>query len=75
MPEFALVAAIGGTKIAAARIDRTGKITHSVETPTPFGNDTPEKRPVEGRERKDAKVISIPRVGGLHHRYTLRLAA
>ena len=33
--------------------------------------DTPEERIVESRE--DGKVISIPRVGGLHPRYSREL--
>jgi glucokinase len=32
---FALVADLGGTKIAAARVDATGKITHRLAAPTP----------------------------------------
>jgi glucokinase len=32
---FALVADLGGTKIAAARVDDTGRITHRLRAPTP----------------------------------------
>lgn len=35
MEPFALVVDLGGTKIAAARVDTTGKITHHRVTPTP----------------------------------------
>jgi transposase InsO family protein len=37
--------------------------------------DAPEGRESETRPSSDAKVISLPRVGGLHHRYTWREAA
>jgi hypothetical protein len=37
--------------------------------------DAPGKRPVEGRPGPDAEVIALPRLGGLHHRYTWRRAA
>jgi transposase InsO family protein len=40
-----------------------------------LGKDTPDGRPVEGREGRDCRVEAIPRVGGLHHRYTWRAAA
>ncbi len=33
--------------------------------------DTPVGRPVESRPWEHAKVIGLPRVGGLHHRYGL----
>jgi putative transposase len=32
--------------------------------------DTPEPRTVEGRKSAQSRVVAIPRVGGLHHRYT-----
>jgi len=35
MPRFAVVADLGGTKIAAARVDDTGRITHTVRAATP----------------------------------------
>ena len=37
-----------------------------------LGKDCPKPRPVEPPEM--GKVVSIPQVGGLHHRYT-RIAA
>jgi transposase InsO family protein len=37
--------------------------------------DTPNKRPVTKRPSPAAKVVAIPRVGGLHHRYEWREAA
>ena len=37
--------------------------------------DTPHFRPIEHRPAKSAKVISMPRLGGLHHRYAWREAA
>jgi glucokinase len=35
MERYALVADLGGTKIAAARVSSTGKITHALQAPTP----------------------------------------
>ncbi len=37
--------------------------------------DTPDKRPVIPRPSPTAKVVALPRVGGLHHRYEWREAA
>jgi len=31
--------------------------------------DTPNRRPVEQKPNADSIVISMPRLGGLHHRY------
>jgi len=44
---------------------------HADRTHLGLEKDTPEGRVVESRE--DGKVISIPRVGGLHHRYSREL--
>jgi len=40
-----------------------------------LGKDTPFERPVQPRPAKDSKVIALPRVGGLHHRYEWKEAA
>jgi transposase InsO family protein len=40
-----------------------------------LGKDTPNRRPVEIQPCAEAKVISSPRVGGLHHRYLWQQAA
>jgi putative transposase len=40
-----------------------------------LGRDTPEGRPVTPKPSPDAKVVALPRVGGLHHRYVWREAA
>jgi putative transposase len=37
--------------------------------------DAPNRRPVEPKPATDATVISLPRLGGLHHRYAWRRAA
>ena len=37
--------------------------------------DSPEGRPVEARPLPNARVVGLPRVGGLHHRYTWKEAA
>lgn len=40
-----------------------------------LGKDTPHRRAVEQRPATNATVFSMPRLGGLHHRYTWRQAA
>ena len=40
-----------------------------------LGKDTPNQREVEQRPGVNAQVISMPRLGGLHHRYTWHQAA
>jgi len=40
-----------------------------------LGKDTPEGRPVERKPKANATVVSLPRLGGLHHRYAWREAA
>jgi len=39
------------------------------------GKDSPCGRPVEQRPGATTNVVSLPRVGGLHHRYAWRQAA
>jgi putative transposase len=39
------------------------------------GKDSPSGRPVEQRPGVTSNVVSLPRVGGLHHRYSWRQAA
>jgi hypothetical protein len=40
-----------------------------------LGKDTPGGRPVERKPKANATVISLPRLGGLHHRYAWHEAA
>lgn len=40
-----------------------------------LGKDTPSRRPVEPKPVASATLISLPRMGGLHHRYAWRRAA
>jgi putative transposase len=40
-----------------------------------LSKDTPNRRPIERKPTSDASLISLPRLGGLHHRYTWRKAA
>ena len=37
--------------------------------------DSPTGRPTEDRPSLDARIVGLPRVGGLHHRYAWREAA
>jgi hypothetical protein len=37
--------------------------------------DAPKRRPLEPKPAADATVISLPRLGGLHHRYGWRRVA
>jgi transposase InsO family protein len=40
-----------------------------------LGRNTPHRRLVTPRPSADAKVVALPRVGALHHRYVWREAA
>ena len=40
-----------------------------------LNKDTPNRRAIEPMPTTDASLISLPRLGGLHHRYTWRQAA
>jgi transposase InsO family protein len=40
-----------------------------------LGKDAPNRRAVTQRPSTTAKVVALPRVGGLHHRYEWRVAA
>jgi hypothetical protein len=40
-----------------------------------LGKDTPNGRSVTPRPSSTAKVVALPRVGGIHHRYEWRDAA
>ena len=37
--------------------------------------DAPEGRPIEARPSSDTRIVGLPRVGGLHHRYVWQEAA
>ncbi len=37
--------------------------------------DSPDGRTSENQPSPNAKIVALPRVGGLHHRYTWRNAA
>ena len=40
-----------------------------------LSKDTPNRRPIEPKPTTCGTLISQPRLGGLHHRYTWRQAA
>ena len=48
---------------------------HEDRTHLSLEKDTPNSRPVEPKPSDKCKVIALPRVGGLHHRYTWQKAA
>jgi transposase InsO family protein len=48
---------------------------HRDRTHYNLGKDPPVSRPVLKRESQDDKVIALPRVGGLHHKYVWKKAA
>ena len=48
---------------------------HQDRTHYNLGKDPPFNRPVLKRESDDDKVIALPRVGGLHHKYVWKKAA
>jgi len=48
---------------------------HEDRTHLGLGKDTPSRRPVTLSPSPTAKVVPMPRLGGLHHRYEWREAA
>jgi transposase InsO family protein len=48
---------------------------HQDRTHDSLSKDTPNRRPVEPKPAAKASVISLPRLGGLQHRYAWRHAA
>jgi transposase InsO family protein len=48
---------------------------HLDRTHDGLGKDTPDRRSIETKPSNGATVISLPRVGGLHHRYGWQQAA
>jgi putative transposase len=48
---------------------------HLDRTHDGLGKDTPDRRHIQNSPGNGARVISLPRVGGLHHRYEWRQAA
>jgi len=48
---------------------------HHDRTHYSLEKDTPCKRPLQSKPAKGGKVIELPRVGGLHHRYEWKEAA
>ena len=48
---------------------------HSDRTHLSLGKDTPKGRPIQRRPAGKCKIIDLPRIGGLHHRYEWKKAA
>ncbi len=48
---------------------------HEDRTHDPLNKDTPDQRSVEPRKAARSQIVAIPRVGGLHRRYTWDTAA
>jgi putative transposase len=48
---------------------------HGDRTHLGLAKNAPDQRPVTQRPSPTAKVVALPRVGGLHHRYEWRVAA
>ena len=48
---------------------------HQDRTHYSLEKDTPRGRPLQSKPGQDSKVIELPRVGGLHHRYEWKKAA
>ena len=51
------------------------RLGEKVEGDDSLSKDTPNRREIEPKPITDAALISQPRLGGLHHRYTWRQAA
>jgi transposase InsO family protein len=48
---------------------------HNDRTHLSLGKDTPNGRPIQPRPAGKCKIIALPRMGGLHHRYEWKKAA
>src|SRR5205085_8125655 len=48
---------------------------HADRTHLGLEKTTPESRPVEQRPTEPSRPLALPRIGGLHHRYTWPTAA
>ena len=69
---FAVVSALFGALVDALR-PRASLVVEIVDRPhMGLDGDAPVTRAVEPREL--GKVVALPRVGGLHHRYVRRAA-
>lgn len=62
-------------RTTSAPIDPRLRELHKDRIHDSLGKDTPNRRSIESRPAANANVISIPRLGGLHHRYAWRQAA
>ncbi len=66
MPRFVLAADLGGTKIAAARVEETGRIAHFLSAPTPALGGAAVMDAITGllrqlpRERVCALAVDVP---------------
>jgi hypothetical protein len=70
-----------GTKVSAKRpgldlwiLSSYFNYYHNDRTHCRLGKDTPSGRPAQPKPDKSSKIIELPRVGGLHHRYEWRQA-
>ena len=48
---------------------------HKDRTHLSLEKDPPDSRPIQSRPAGKCKIIDIPRIGGLHHRYEWKKAA
>ena len=48
---------------------------HEDRTHIGLEKETPGQRPIESRPTQSREPLSLPRIGGLHHRYTYSEAA
>ena len=48
---------------------------HRDRTHDGLGKDAPNTRTITPKPARTAELISLPRVGGLHHRYVWKIAA
>ena len=48
---------------------------HHDRTHYSLDKDTPFHRPIAPKPSGDARIVTLPRLGGLHHRYEWREAA
>jgi putative transposase len=65
----------GERRTPSSRHPRVVCYHHEDRVHDSLDKDTPSGRPIEPRPVADATLTALPRLGGLHHRYTWRQAA
>ena len=75
MTEVAVTEALGGVALPQPGNPCGQKSQHEDRTHIGLKKTTPARRPVEDCPNQARKALALPRIAGLHHRYTWSKAA